>query len=248
MGGFLAAASLLAACSDDEPSERTRAEFCEDWADAACTDETITACQAASQDTCRLAQQGFCQTLVPASFSDERGDDCISAVGDAYDDADLTGAEIDTVRQLGGECRGIVKGARAVGQTCTTSSDCDGSQGVECVRRGGVAGGTCQVAREVGAGQTCVEPAQTCAGDFFCNGSNCIATKPPGQPCQNDVECAANGLCGPSDTCVARLAVGSNCASDDECQSLLCYAVGAERKCAELVRLSPAEAFCGDLR
>jgi hypothetical protein len=195
-----------------------------------------------------LAQQGYCQEIVPVSFSDARGDACIDAVSDAYADADLTGAELDTVRRLGGDCSGIVTGTRALGQSCDTDNDCDRSNGAECIRRGGLPGGICQVAEEVGAGQSCSDPAQTCSDGFFCDGNNCIASKSAGQACANDVECAPSGFCGPDDACVTRRAVGSACASDNECESLLCYEAGGESTCAELVRLSPAEDLCADLR
>jgi hypothetical protein len=248
VGGLLVLGSQLAACSDDEPSERSRAQFCQDWAEAACSADTVSACQAADASACRNSQQTYCETLVPASFSDARGDACIDAVSDAYDDADLTGAEIDTVRRLGGDCSGIVTGTQAVGQSCDTNADCDGSNGVECVQRGGARQGTCQVPEPTGPGQPCSDPAQTCPAAFFCDGSNCIAARTTGQACQNDVECAPNGYCSASDVCVARGAVGSVCTSDDECLSGVCYAANGERTCTDLIRLSLSEDICSDLR
>jgi hypothetical protein len=248
LGGLFVAGLQLASCSDDDPAPRTRADFCEDWAEAACSDETVSACQAPSQDTCRQAQQTYCLDTVPVTFSDARGNACIDAVRDAYDDADLTGTELDTVQRLRGDCSGIVTGTRALGQSCDTDNDCDRSEGVECVRRGGVRGGICQVPEEVGAGQACSDPAQTCSEGFFCDGNNCIATKGAGVTCQNDVECGSGGFCGPDDTCVTRRAVGAECDTNDECASLLCYEVDGDRACAEVVRLSPAEPLCEDLR
>lgn len=247
LGGLLLAGSQLAACSDDDPAPRTRAEFCRDWADAACSDDTVTACQAADEDACRLSQQAYCQDLVPETFSDAQGDACIDTVRDAYDDGDLTSTEIDAVRRLGGECSRIVTGTRAVGQSCDTNNDCDRSTGVECVRRGGTRGGTCQTPEVVGAGQACTDLAETCPAGFFCDGSNCIATLDVGSACQNDVQCEP-GYCSADDVCVARLSVGSDCTSDNECESQLCYAANGESTCADLIRLSPAEDMCSDLR
>jgi hypothetical protein len=248
VGGLFVLGSQLAACSDDEPSERSRAQFCQDWADAACSDDTVSACQASDASACRNAQQTYCEALVPAAFSDDRGDACIDAVRAAYADADLTGAEIAVVRRLGGECSGIVTGTQAVGQTCDTNGDCDGSKGVECVKRGGLPGGTCQVPELVGPGQACSDPAQTCSDGFFCDGSNCIAARATGQACQNDVECSPNGYCSAGDVCVARGAVNSVCTSDDECLSEVCYAANGERTCSDLIRLSLSEDICDDLR
>lgn len=153
LSGLFVAGLQLASCSDDDSGPRDRAEFCQDWAEAACSDDTVTACQSSSQDTCRLAQQSYCLETVPMSFSDARGNQCIDAVGDAYDDADLTGTELDTVRRLGGDCSGIVTGTRALGQSCDTNNDCDRSTGVECVGRGGLRGGICQVPEQVGPGR-----------------------------------------------------------------------------------------------
>ena len=146
------------------------------------------------------------------------------------------------------DASGIVTGTRAEGQSCDTDSDCDRSNGVECVRRAGARGGICQVPEVVGAGQACTDPAQTCPEGFFCDGSNCIAAPEIGEPCQNDVQCEPVGYCSTADVCVARLQVGSNCTSDDECESQLCYAANGQRTCADLIRLSPAEDFCSDLR
>ncbi len=248
MGGSLLIGSQLAACSDDDPAPRTRVQFCEDWANAACSDDTVSACQAVDREACSLSQQTYCQALVPATFSGADADDCIDAVGDAYADADLTGAEIDTVRRLGGSCSRIVTGTRGVGQACDTDIDCNRSDGVQCVRRGGLIGDTCQVPEAVGPGQSCMQPEQTCPEGFFCDGSNCIATLPVGEPCQGDVECSPVGYCDTTNECVARLPVGSACTSDNECGSQLCYAANGERTCADLIRLSPADEVCGDLR
>jgi hypothetical protein len=246
--GLGVAGSQLIACSDDEPSDRTLAQFCEDWADAACSDDVVSACQAASEDACRVAQRSYCQDLVPATFSDAEGGACIDAVRDAYSDADLTGVELDTVRRLGGDCGGIVTGTREVGQTCDTDNDCNRALGAECVGRGGFRGGICQVPVEVGAGQACSDPAQTCPDGFFCDGSNCIAARVAGDACQNDVECGTGAYCAPSDLCVARRGVGTACTSDAECESQLCYAANGQRTCADLVRLSVSEDICTDLR
>lgn len=236
------------ACSDDDPEPRSRIEFCEDWAEMACSAETVSACQSGTEEACRAAQQSFCEDLVPAGYSDAQGDACLAAVEDAYADADLTADEVDTVRRLGGACEDVVTGARSVGQTCETDIDCDAAGGVQCVQRGGQPSGTCQVPIVVNAGESCTDLAQTCTDGFFCNGSNCIATQATGAACQNDVECGSAGYCGPDGACATRLAVGVPCTVDEECQSGLCYAASGQQLCADLIRLSPAEPLCADLR
>jgi len=246
--GLLLAGSQLAACSNEDRTPRTRAEFCADWGAAACSNDTVTACQAGDQETCRLSQEAHCEALVPVTFSDAQGDACLDAVRDAYDDGDLTSTEIDTVQRLNGDCSRIVTGTRTQGQACDTDMDCDRSNGVACVPRAGQRGGTCQVPEVVGAGQACANAAQACPAGFFCDGSNCIAALAVGAACQNDVQCEPAGYCSPTDICVAHLAVGSNCNSDADCASQLCYAANGQRTCAELIRLSPADDLCGALR
>lgn len=248
MVGLLLAGSQLAACSDDDPAPSTRAEFCQDWAAAACSDDTVAACQATDQEACRLSQAAYCEALVPTTFSDAQAGDCIDAVSDAYDDGDLTSTEVATVRRLDGDCSRIVTGTRSEGQACDTNGDCDRSRGFECVRRGEARGGVCLVPDVVGAGQACTDATQTCPEGFFCDGSNCIAALPVGDACQSNVQCEPAGYCSPADVCVARLQVGSECSSDDECVSQLCYEANGQRTCADLVRLSPAEDLCSDLR
>jgi hypothetical protein len=242
--------ALIQACSQTANSDgRSRDEFCRDWAAAACSDETVSACQAQTAAACRLAQQAFCEQTVPDdTFSDARGDACIGAVRAAYADADLTGVELNTVLQLGGPCAGVIKGPVAIGESCTSDRDCDGSAGVSCVRRGGQSRGSCQIPEPVGAGQRCLDPRQVCPDGFYCDGNNCIAAKQPGEVCATTYECAPAGYCTPSSACAARVGVGTTCSVDDDCLSGLCYAIAEQKQCVDRVRLSPAEAICQDLR
>ena len=115
---------LLNACSGgDDAKPRTREEFCQEWAKKACSSAVVSACQATSAEACRLSQQAFCARLVPATFSDSAANACLTAVGDAYADADLTGAELKTVLELGPPCNRIVNGASTLGEACTTSRE-----------------------------------------------------------------------------------------------------------------------------
>jgi len=43
---------LGAACAEDEPEERTREEFCQDWAAAVCSDEVVDVCHAEGPEKC----------------------------------------------------------------------------------------------------------------------------------------------------------------------------------------------------
>ncbi|HET9932736.1 MAG TPA: hypothetical protein VFQ35_18660 [Polyangiaceae bacterium] len=242
--GFL----FVCACSSsNDDKSRTREEFCADWAKAACTTQTVSACQATSAEACHLKQQAFCLGLVPADFSDARGDACINAVGAAYKDADLTQAELSTVLELGEPCNAIVRGPKDVGEQCSTDRDCDGTKGVRCVFHGAATTGTCQVAQEVGAGQRCSALAQTCGEGFYCDGNNCIAVKETGDDCTTSYECGSLGLCNDS-VCAPKLAVGATCEDANQCASGICYSVNGQKTCADRIRLSPAESICENLR
>ncbi|MFZ5890673.1 MAG: hypothetical protein ACOY0T_06445 [Myxococcota bacterium] len=251
MRGFysLLAGLLVFGCSsDNEDSARTREEFCVDWAKAACTTETVSACQAASAEACRLKQQAFCQALVPTDFSDAKGAACIKAVGDAYKDADLTGAELKTVLELGAPCNAIIRGPSGQGETCTGDRNCDATKGLSCVLRGGSTSGTCQVPELVGPGQRCSALQQVCGEGFYCDTKNCIAVKELGESCTSGYECGSAALCSNDGACVAKLALGMACNVADECASGVCYSVNGTKTCVDRIRLSPAEAICADLR
>jgi hypothetical protein len=237
---------LLLACSSEDPVP-TKAEFCEQWADRACADSVVSACQAADKDACKLGQQGFCQSIVPDSFSEDGIKGCLDAVGAAYADADLTGDELRVVLKLGGACGKLIVGPSGGGESCSSDLDCNGSDGFECVIKGGRSKGTCQVPEEVGAGKRCEALQQTCQSGFYCDGSNCIETKLEGEECTINEECGPEGTCVDAE-CVPRLGVDSVCTQDDQCFSDLCYEFDDERTCTDRIRLSRSEPICEDLR
>jgi hypothetical protein len=247
LGAFIGLTAL--ACSDDDSKPaRTREDFCRDWANAACSPGIVSTCQAATPEACHLSQQQACEALVPADFSDKHADACIKAVGDAYSDLDLTGEELITVLQLGGPCSQIVKGPKIRGEACTDDRDCDESEGFRCVLRGDQTGGTCQIPELVSAGQKCTAPQQICDVGFYCDGRNCIATKEDGDECTNDYECGETANCATGNQCMPLLVVGATCVASEECASGLCYTVNGSSKCADRIRLSPAEPLCDKLR
>lgn len=241
---------FLASCSgDDAKKGRTREAFCQEWAVQACSSAVVSACQATSAETCRLAQQGFCMNLVPATFSDAAGDACLAAVGAAYADADLTGAELATVLELGAPCNRVVEGPAGLGERCTSDRDCAGPASHECVIKGGQTAGTCQVPELVGAGLKCAAAQQVCMPGFYCNGANCIEAKSTSDPCANDEECGAAGWCGADAACAARLAVNEACSDSNQCLSELCYSFATQdRTCVDRLRLSRSEPVCANLR
>ena len=110
---WLGLPSSFVACGEDEP--RTREEFCQEWAQAACSEEVISACQAGGPESCHEAQERFCRELVPQNFSDAHGDECLGAVVAAYEDADLRGEELAPVLVLGGSCEKLIVGPKKKG-------------------------------------------------------------------------------------------------------------------------------------
>lgn len=236
------------ACSDS-PSEEalTREGFCQRWATQACSDAVVSACQAADAPSCRLQQQEFCAGLVPSDFSARHAEECLSSVGKAYADADLTSTELRTVLELGAPCNRIVVGPSGNGDACSRNSDCDGANGFECVIKG--AEGTCQKPEIVAAGLKCSAPQEVCGEGFYCNGDNCIAGKSVGQDCLHDSECGTSGTCSTDGICVARLPVNSPCSEHNDCLSGLCLEFSSlERTCVDRLRLSRSEPVCENLR
>jgi hypothetical protein len=244
-------AVTIAACSSDDGDEPdTPSRFCERWAAAACSSETVSACQAADLDDCRSSQAAFCLDQLPASgFSGDSAGECIEAVEAAYEDADLTSDELATVLRLAAPCDGLVRGRSGEGEACSARRDCDAPAGFDCVFKAGSSEGTCQLPENVGPGQDCSAPNAVCDGGFYCNGDNCIAGERVGDPCNSTAQCGTNGYCGLTSVCEARRAVNSPCGFDEQCTTGLCYAFSSsEQVCTDRVRLSRSEPICADLR
>jgi hypothetical protein len=237
---------LTFGCSSEDEPERTRAEFCEDWAEAACSEETVSRCQAADSAACKLSQTSFCLDLVPEGFEDTTGDACLRAVRSAYADGDLSAAELRTVLRLDAPCDRLVRGPAGEGETCDSDQDCATPDGFVCVLKGGATAGTCQQPDEVQPGTSCAAAQQVCSEGFYCNGANCIAHLAAGAACTSNEECgpAARCLAG---TCDARLTVRASCTSDDECISGVCFQFDDGQRCTDRLPLSPSEPICDDL-
>jgi hypothetical protein len=186
--------------------------------------------------------------LVPQNFSDAHGDACLNAVSKAYADADLSGAELASVLELAPPCDAIIRGPVGLGESCSTSRDCDGSQGYKCVLRGDAIKGTCQIPEVVGAGQKCAALQQVCPEGFYCDARNCIAAKDLREACLSDYECGERALCGNDSMCTAKLDLGAPCVAGNQCLSGVCYSINGQKSCVDRVRLSPAESLCDELR
>lgn len=242
--------SLLAGCSsaDKESAGMTREQFCQQWAEAACSTEVVSVCQAASVDACRLSQQGFCEDLVPAEFAPDQAGACLSAVKAAYQDADLTSTELLTVLRLGKPCDKLVRGPNKEGESCNSTLDCDAPSGFECVIKGSDTRGTCQKPVAKGAGLSCAAADQICMDGFYCDGSHCVEGKAIGDDCATQQECGTDAYCADDSTCTKRLAVDEVCTADIQCDSGVCYDYGSEKSCLDRLRLSRSEPACSNLR
>ncbi len=241
----------LTACpfgSKDPPSPRTRTQFCLDWATAACNAKVVSVCQAADADACRMSQQSFCLSIVPTSFSDQRGAVCIAAVKAAYADADLDAAELVTVRSLGVPCDQLVVGPKGRGVTCAKHDDCDTAAGFDCVYKASAAGGTCQMPEDVSPGEVCAAAQQVCTSGFFCDGKHCVAALDVGEACASQEECGDKGFCAGSNVCAARFAVDHACSDDGQCLAGICYDFATDQVCSDRIVLSRSEPICDDLR
>jgi len=250
MHRFLMFSGLLLVCScsgDDDEPELTRGDFCADWAEAACSEETVDRCQAADVDACRLSQADYCLALVPQDFDAARSRECLSAVRAAYRDGDLSATELRTVQRLDTPCDRLARGPAGEGDSCDADSDCATPDGFECVRKGGAEMGTCQQAEPAAAGESCAAAQQTCSGNFFCNGANCVAFFALGATCTSNEECGPEARCQ-GDECTARAGTGADCTEDEDCVSNVCLDFEGGRTCTDRLVLARSEPFCDELR
>jgi hypothetical protein len=250
IGQYFILALTFASCSaQDDDDFSTPSSFCRRWAAAACSDEVVSACQAADVDDCRASQASFCLGQLPSNgFAAARADECLEAVKDAYSDADLTSDELAVVLRFSAPCDRLVRGSSAEGDACESRRDCDGP-GLDCVFKRGLPAGSCQLGETVGAGQDCSAVNAVCEAGFYCNGDNCIAGEKLGDPCSSNAQCGSTGFCGPTSVCEARRAVNQSCGFDEQCSSGLCYEFSAgDQVCTDRVRLSRTETLCEELR
>jgi hypothetical protein len=238
----------LVACGEDEAEPRTREQFCQDWAKAACNDEVVSVCQAEGPDECRQSQEDACRKLVTDDFSDAKGQACIDAVGDAYEDANLRDEELATVLRLAAPCDQLLKGTKGTGDSCTKRSDCDAPSGFDCVKKADKATGTCQIPEITGAGRKCDADQKTCEPGFYCDGDNCVEAGDVGDDCTIPEQCGETSYCNDLGECAERAATGESCSSDTECTTGICYEFDGDQECTDRIVVSRSEPICDDLR
>src|SRR4051812_43208610 len=98
--------------------------FCDAWADNACQQVVLDACQADTKDDCLSMQSDFCQQIIPKNYSSQHASECLKAVQSAYQDANLTADELAVVLKLGAPCDQLSKGTKTDGESCKKNDDC----------------------------------------------------------------------------------------------------------------------------
>jgi hypothetical protein len=242
--------------TEDEtpPDPLARREgFCEAWAESACQQSVVDACDSGTIEDCVDKQSDYCLSLIPESYASSHAKECLSAVKAAYKDADLTAEELQVVLKLAEPCDKLSKGISDEGDECTKADDCNTAGGFTCVTKLGAAEGTCEKPEEVPAGDDCSGDAAVCAEGYYCNGDNCVTYKKTGGTCDGDYQCKPEDFCvieteGEPGVCTARLALNEVCTADDDCQSHFCLIESAtEGECASRIRLSRTEPLCDHL-
>ncbi len=237
----------------EEDKLKTEAAFCTEWAKAACNAEVVSACNSERAD-CLTAQKDFCRALVPTGYQSDNAEDCLRAVKDAYEDAELTSEELEVVLKLGGDCTGLTDGGQNEGDDCVASVDCDGVNGFECVVKAGDPVGTCQLPIPAGGGDPCDDPEIVCDEGFYCDGENCLRRKVADDACDSSEMCASDLQCvipsgATEGTCVPRFDTGDTCTTDGECVSGICLGLTETDKiCVESIRLAVLDPLCRELR
>jgi len=240
---------------EEDDSLKDRGSFCKAWANAACTDEVVQACQSTDKETCLVAQKAFCVELVPAGYVSTTAEKCIAAVKSAYSDEELTKEELDVVVNLGGACSQLVKGGIESGGTCRASTECDTTRGYSCVVKPGSSDGTCQIAKLQEPASKCTGLDQICQSGTYCDeGGHCVDTEPEHAACDYDAMCDASLRCvleDPNDpttgTCEKKLARSKECdpTKPEECISGICLeGANGVAKCADYVGLTFGSSYC----
>lgn len=262
----------LGACSGSDSKGKgpnplaTVSGFCQAWAELACTPDVVQLCGGGTEiDACQRTQSDFCEGLVPSvGYDPKYAKECLRAVELAYSGDGLDAEQLLVVRQLGGECARLIRGASLAGESCSEDTDCDTIAGYVCVTRPGT-DGSCQIPEEVGAGLSCRDAAAVCVEGFYCDGRNCIERLPEGEPCIDTQECAADLRCesasngeggagGESSdtegTCVPRITrFDVPCEENDDCDSGYCEQSGeGAGECVAVLQFGRREPVCADLR
>jgi hypothetical protein len=255
-GLLCSVAFLWVACGSDEKNDPLDevSGFCAEWGERACSEIAIRRCSSGSEEECQSAQMDFCLDLVPARLYNKEGaKDCLAAVQEAYDDAELDGEERATVESLGGDCQAVLSGDGELDDECTKDTECDVANDLVCVSRLDEESGTCQVPVEVGGGRGCSRADQVCEADFYCDEKrDCIEKQEVDDECTLAVPCKDNLNCAaPEDSgvgvCTEKLGAGDECEWDEECATGICRGINS-MICAHVIVLDLDQPICEHFR
>ncbi len=227
--------------------------YCTARAEAECSPTAIARCKVKDTATCVAARKTTCRAAVPQGVKlvARRAEACVKALGEAYADAKLGPDELKSVSLA---CdSGVFAGPYGARAACTTSVDCDASQGLECLKNYGETTGKCLVVNRVEPAASCAGEADRCPASWYCETTTkvCVASKTSGEKCQPGyVYCAAGLEClggGPfGGACRELGGTGEACDNDARCASGICEkpSKATVGNCAETLELSPLSNSC----
>ena len=227
-GGMLA----LVACSSDDAGPY-------DSSDGYCTARAAAECNGlakkcgASSDACNKERVSICTSANTTAlaqgltYHSDQVQACIDSINDTYKDnaADTTPDEEATTTAV---CARIYTGTKQANETCTTTSDCQGSSLI-CDR------GVCATQTSVALKAPCNNPGDVCVTDSYCQVESgtqvsfCVAKNALGDICSADAPCIESLRC--INTCVARVGAGQSCSSDGDCDINAPYCDTTTKKC-----------------
>lgn len=249
---MLLACFLLPACGGDDDGPKGKVDplttpegLCQAWAEAACNDEVLEHCAAATRAACIAAQAEHCAEQVgegPFLATDAKA--CVAAVEAAFVDAKLDYDEwLNVVRGTVGACANL--------NPPPVEEPGDSDPGSESNPL--PAGADCDPATEIcESAAYCDQVMQVCrlraeAGDACCeNDPQLVVPVCTPRPCVSTAYCS--GSSG-SQICVAQGGVAAECETDAECGSgLICVEAVGGKICTAVVVLGTGTPVCETLR
>lgn len=250
--------SLVSGCGSDTPEDPLKSAngFCGEWGKNVCVQAIVSDCEASSVEDCQEAQREFCLDRVTEALYTGRGAaECLSYIHEVYRDEALKPAERNALVSLTEPCDKLLSGSGDKGDACNEDKDCATVDDLVCVKRIGETRGQCHEPEEVQGGGRCGDADAVCEGDFYCNGTHCVAKTPEDEPCSESIPCDETTYCVIEDDadegiCVAKKDVGDACLSDEQCDSELCdrNANEDEGLCVRSLKLNHRLDMCKSFR
>jgi len=244
-----AAVAVVAACGGGGGGgEVTRDSFCEERAQQEC--ETMVEFCGLTASTCVEERKAACnaragnQATPRRIFKPENRSACLSEVKRAYSDDGITA---DQWNRMFEACDRVWEGSGSLSGNNGTSSICE--EPLDCLPQFICSfrdTGFCSEEIEVGRGQFCNNPGETCPDAQFCKKTTsgqwqCVDRGGNGAQCSDDEPCLDEFRCF-SGQCSAKLADGEPCDLNVECTNGLCEPF--RKVCASIIRFAPGGPQC----